>query len=144
MGPGGAGYGWSKRVLIDYVDHLCLQGAPKMIRVNAMHPTNVNTHLQQNDGIYSVFRPDMMAEGTKPTLATSPGSTSVSMPGRCSSGPTDPASSRQATLVAISFDSGAIAARICPVVSSGTPAALRLASRCPATRLKWCMAMPRP
>ena len=67
MGPGGAGYGWSKRVLIDYVDHLCLQVAPKMIRVNAMHPTNVNTHLLQNDGIYSVFRPDMMAEGKKPT-----------------------------------------------------------------------------
>jgi NAD(P)-dependent dehydrogenase (short-subunit alcohol dehydrogenase family) len=38
-----------------------------MIRVNAMHPTNVNTHLLQNDGIYSVFRPDMMAEGKKPT-----------------------------------------------------------------------------
>ena len=67
MGPGGAGYGWSKRVLIDYVDQLCLQVAPKMIRVNAMHPTNVNTHLLQNDGIYSVFRPDMMAEGKKPT-----------------------------------------------------------------------------
>jgi NAD(P)-dependent dehydrogenase (short-subunit alcohol dehydrogenase family) len=67
MGPGGAGYGWSKRVLIDYVDHLCLQVAPKMIRVNAMHPTNVNTHLLHNDGIYSVFRPDMTAEGKKPT-----------------------------------------------------------------------------
>jgi SDR family mycofactocin-dependent oxidoreductase len=67
MGPGGAGYGWSKRVLIDYVDHLCLQVAPKMIRVNAMHPTNVNTQLLQNDGIYSVFRPDMTAEGKKPT-----------------------------------------------------------------------------
>jgi len=32
-----------------------------------MHPTNVNTHLLQNDGIYSVFRPDMMEEGKKPT-----------------------------------------------------------------------------
>ena len=57
-GPGGAGYGWSKRVLIDYVEQLALQVAPRMIRVNAMHPTNVNTHLLQNDGIYSVFRPD--------------------------------------------------------------------------------------
>jgi NAD(P)-dependent dehydrogenase (short-subunit alcohol dehydrogenase family) len=38
-----------------------------MIRVNAMHPTNVNTHLLQNDGIYSVFRPDMTAQGQKPT-----------------------------------------------------------------------------
>ena len=64
MGPGGAGYGWSKRVLIDYVDQLSSGRWPtEMIRVNAMHPTNVNTHLLQNDGIYSVFRPDMTAEG---------------------------------------------------------------------------------
>ena len=67
MGPGGAGYAWSKRTLIDYVDTLCLQLAPRMIRVNAMHPTNVNTHLLHNQGIYSVFRPDMTAEGKKPT-----------------------------------------------------------------------------
>src|SRR4029077_15094773 len=39
MGPGGAGYGWSKRVLIEYSEQLSLQLAPKMIRVNTIHPT---------------------------------------------------------------------------------------------------------
>lgn len=67
MGPGGAGYGWSKRVLIEYSEQLSLQVAPKMIRVNTIHPTNVNTHLLQNEGIYSMFRPDLVAEGKKPT-----------------------------------------------------------------------------
>jgi SDR family mycofactocin-dependent oxidoreductase len=67
MGPGGAGYGFSKRIVIEYVDELTLHLAPKMIRVNCMHPTNCNTHLLQNEGMYSIFRPDMMAEGKTPT-----------------------------------------------------------------------------
>ena len=29
MGPGGAGYGWSKRSLIEYVEQMCLQVAPQ-------------------------------------------------------------------------------------------------------------------
>ncbi|MUL83399.1 MULTISPECIES: mycofactocin-coupled SDR family oxidoreductase [unclassified Mycolicibacterium] len=67
MGPGGAGYGWSKRVVIEYVEEMSLHLAPKMIRVNAIHPTNCNTHLLQNDGMYSMFRPDLTAEGKKAT-----------------------------------------------------------------------------
>ena len=67
MGPGGAGYGWSKRVLMEYTEEMCLHLAPRMIRVNIMHPTNCNTHLLHNDGIYSLFRPDLVAEGKKPT-----------------------------------------------------------------------------
>jgi NAD(P)-dependent dehydrogenase (short-subunit alcohol dehydrogenase family) len=59
MGPGSAGYGWSKRVLIEYVEQLGLQVAPDFIRVNAVHPTNCNTHLLHNEGLYSVFRPDL-------------------------------------------------------------------------------------
>jgi len=59
MGPGGAGYGWSKRILIEYTEQLALQLAPEFIRVNCIHPTNVNTHLLHNDGLYSVFRPDL-------------------------------------------------------------------------------------
>ncbi|BBZ22229.1 hypothetical protein MHIB_06470 [Mycolicibacter hiberniae] len=38
-----------------------------MIRVNAIHPTNCNTHLLQNDGMYSMFRPDLTAAGKKAT-----------------------------------------------------------------------------
>ncbi|MGV0851055.1 mycofactocin-coupled SDR family oxidoreductase [Mycolicibacterium phlei] len=67
MGPGGAGYGWSKRIVIEYVDEMCLHLAPRMIRINAIHPTNCNTHLLQNEGMYSIFRPDMVAEGKQPT-----------------------------------------------------------------------------
>lgn len=59
MGPGGAGYGWSKRVLIQYTEQMALHLASRFIRVNAMHPTNCNTHLLHNDGLYGMFRPDM-------------------------------------------------------------------------------------
>ncbi|WP_019927219.1 mycofactocin-coupled SDR family oxidoreductase [Nocardia sp. BMG111209] len=67
MGPGGAGYAWAKKTLLGYVEEMCLHLAPRMIRVNAIHPTNCNTHLLHNDGLYSVFRPDMRK--TKPTRA---------------------------------------------------------------------------
>jgi SDR family mycofactocin-dependent oxidoreductase len=59
MGPGGAGYGWSKRTLVSYVEELALILAPRSIRINAMHPSNCNTHLLQNDGLYRLFRPDL-------------------------------------------------------------------------------------
>jgi SDR family mycofactocin-dependent oxidoreductase len=59
MGPGSAGYGWSKRILISYVEQLALHLAPRFIRANAIHPTNCNTHLLHNDGLYAMFRPDL-------------------------------------------------------------------------------------
>jgi SDR family mycofactocin-dependent oxidoreductase len=59
MGPGGAGYGWAKRILISYVEQLALQLAPRFIRANAIHPTNCNTHLLHNEGLYKLFRPDL-------------------------------------------------------------------------------------
>ena len=62
-GPGGAGYSWSKKVLIQYVEQMALHLSKRFIRVNAMHPTNCNTHLIHNQGLYSVFRPDLAASG---------------------------------------------------------------------------------
>ena len=59
MGPGGAGYAWAKSTLIGYVEQMALHLAPQMIRVNAIHPTNCNTHLLHNDGMYKVFRRDL-------------------------------------------------------------------------------------
>jgi SDR family mycofactocin-dependent oxidoreductase len=59
MGPGSAGYGWSKRILISYVEQMALHLAPRFIRVNAVHPTNCNTHLLHNEGLYGMFRPDI-------------------------------------------------------------------------------------
>jgi SDR family mycofactocin-dependent oxidoreductase len=68
FGPGGSGYGWSKRILVEYSEQMCNHLAPRFIRVNTIHPTNCNTHLLHNDGLYSVFRPDLIAEGKTPTL----------------------------------------------------------------------------
>ncbi|MGO9098392.1 MAG: mycofactocin-coupled SDR family oxidoreductase [Mycobacterium sp.] len=59
MGPGGAGYGWSKRTLIGYVEQMSQHLASRFIRINAIHPTNVNTHLIHNEGMYKLFRPDL-------------------------------------------------------------------------------------
>jgi SDR family mycofactocin-dependent oxidoreductase len=73
MGPGSAGYGWAKRILIGYTEQLALQLGPDFIRVNCIHPTNVNTHLLHNDGLYSVFRPDLehpTREDVEPAFAT--------------------------------------------------------------------------
>jgi SDR family mycofactocin-dependent oxidoreductase len=59
LGPGGSGYGLAKKMLISYTEALALQLAPLMIRLNTVHPTNVNTHLIHNEDIYKVFRPDI-------------------------------------------------------------------------------------
>ncbi len=61
MGGGGAGYSYAKKTIITYVEELALQCAHRMIRVNAIHPTNVNTQLLHHDGIYKIFRPDLEA-----------------------------------------------------------------------------------
>ena len=64
LGPGGAGYSYAKQTLVTYTEALALQLAPAMIRLNAVHPTNCNTHLLNHEGIYKVFRPDL-AEPTR-------------------------------------------------------------------------------
>jgi SDR family mycofactocin-dependent oxidoreductase len=73
MGPGSAGYGWSKRILIGYVEQMGLHLAPRFIRVNAIHPTNCNTHLLHNEGLYAMFRPDIenpSREDVEPAFTT--------------------------------------------------------------------------
>lgn len=56
---GGVGYSWAKQTIGRYVEVLALQLAPSMVRLNAIHPTNVDTHLLHNDDIYRAFRPDL-------------------------------------------------------------------------------------
>jgi SDR family mycofactocin-dependent oxidoreductase len=58
-GPGGRGYGLAKRTIAQYVKELALVLAPRMIRVNAVHPTNCNTTLLHNEPMYQLFRPDI-------------------------------------------------------------------------------------
>ena len=64
LGPGGTGYSWAKRTVASYVEVLGLQLAPQMVRINAIHPTNVNTLLLHNIDVYKAFRPDL-AEPTR-------------------------------------------------------------------------------
>jgi NAD(P)-dependent dehydrogenase (short-subunit alcohol dehydrogenase family) len=57
--PGGSGYGWSKQTLMSYTEQMALHLAPRFVRVNCVHPTNVNTHLLLNQRIYDAFCPDI-------------------------------------------------------------------------------------
>ncbi|MEO3760181.1 mycofactocin-coupled SDR family oxidoreductase [Mycobacterium sp. B14F4] len=65
MGPGGAGYSWSKQTLVSYAQQMALHLAPTGIRINVVHPTNCNTHLMNAQGIYQLFRPDLQGEVRK-------------------------------------------------------------------------------
>jgi SDR family mycofactocin-dependent oxidoreductase len=56
---GGVGYSWAKQVIVRYVEVLALQLAPSMVRLNAIHPTNCDTHLLHNEDVYRAFRPDL-------------------------------------------------------------------------------------
>jgi NAD(P)-dependent dehydrogenase (short-subunit alcohol dehydrogenase family) len=71
-GPGGAGYAWAKRTIASYVEAIALQLAPHMIRVNAIHPTNVNTALLHNHDVYRAFRPDLENPTREDAMATFP------------------------------------------------------------------------
>ncbi|MFW0785801.1 mycofactocin-coupled SDR family oxidoreductase [Gordonia sp. CPCC 206044] len=73
QGPGGSAYNLSKSMVARYVNDLALQLAADGIRVNAIHPTNVNTTMLQNDGMYKVFRPDLenpTREDAEPAFGT--------------------------------------------------------------------------
>jgi NAD(P)-dependent dehydrogenase (short-subunit alcohol dehydrogenase family) len=59
LGPGGGGYAFAKQVVAHYVNDLALQLAPSNIRVNAIHPTNVNTDMLHSPPMYRAFRPDL-------------------------------------------------------------------------------------
>jgi SDR family mycofactocin-dependent oxidoreductase len=58
-GPGGAGYSHAKRAVARFVHDLALQLAPRLIRVNAVHPTNCDTDMLQSGPMYRIFRPDL-------------------------------------------------------------------------------------
>ncbi len=71
--PGGLAYSYAKRQLIDYVKWVAAAAALQGIRVNGIHPTNVNTRLLHNDGVYARFRPDLenpTREDVLPAFAT--------------------------------------------------------------------------
>jgi NAD(P)-dependent dehydrogenase (short-subunit alcohol dehydrogenase family) len=67
-GPGGMGYSYAKRGVAQLVNSMALVLGPRSIRVNAVHPGNVDTPLLQNDMMYKVFRPDLEAPGREDVL----------------------------------------------------------------------------
>jgi SDR family mycofactocin-dependent oxidoreductase len=71
-GPGGAGYGFAKQVVSHYVNNLALQLAPESIRVNGVHPTNVNTDMLHSRPMYAAFRPDLENPTREDAEATFP------------------------------------------------------------------------
>ena len=58
-GPGGAGYAFAKLVVAHYVNDFALRARPVLIRINAIHPTNVNTDMLHSPPMYRAFRPDL-------------------------------------------------------------------------------------
>lgn len=59
QGPGGAAYSFAKKSVAHYINDLSIHLAERKIRVNAVHPANVNTDMLHNEGMYAVFRPDL-------------------------------------------------------------------------------------
>jgi SDR family mycofactocin-dependent oxidoreductase len=57
--PGGAAYMYAKRALSEYVHELARNLAPRMIRANVVHPTNVATDMLFSEPMYKSFRPDL-------------------------------------------------------------------------------------
>ena len=83
LGPGGAGYSWSKRSVMTFVRTLALQVAPQSIRVNAIHPSYVNTHLIKHQDMYDLFCPDV----EQPTLDDVVTRFTAPLPGRSADTP---------------------------------------------------------
>ncbi len=60
-GPGAGGYAFAKQAVARLVHTLALNLASRSIRVNAVHPGNIDTDMLQNDEMYKLFRPDLEA-----------------------------------------------------------------------------------
>jgi SDR family mycofactocin-dependent oxidoreductase len=57
--PGGVGYMVAKRMLAQYMHELARNLAPRKIRANVVHPTNVATDMLFSEPMYQSFRPDL-------------------------------------------------------------------------------------
>lgn len=79
-GPGGLGYSFAKRSVAAFVNDLALVLAPRQIRANAVHPTNVNTDMLNSDIMYRTFRPDLENPTREDALPAFPASTAMGNP----------------------------------------------------------------
>jgi SDR family mycofactocin-dependent oxidoreductase len=67
--PNAAHYVSAKHGVVGLMRTLALELAPHSIRVNSIHPTNVNTDMIQNEAMYRLFMPDS-ANPTRDEFAT--------------------------------------------------------------------------
>ncbi|MFJ1454838.1 mycofactocin-coupled SDR family oxidoreductase [Nocardia sp. N2S4-5] len=80
QGPGGSAYSFAKQVVAHYVNDLANQLAKQSIRINAVHPTNVNTAMLHNEGMYRVFRPDLTSPTREDAEAAFPAMQAMPIP----------------------------------------------------------------
>jgi SDR family mycofactocin-dependent oxidoreductase len=66
---GVAHYAAAKHGLVGLMHSLAKELAPHNVRVNGVHPTNVDTPLIQNDAVRSAFRPDLDRPPTRAEFA---------------------------------------------------------------------------
>ena len=80
QGPGGSAYSFAKQIVAHYVNDLSIQLAKRMIRVNALNPTSVNTDMLHNEGLYKVFRPDLKSPTREEAEAAFPAMQAMAIP----------------------------------------------------------------
>ncbi|MFB4298607.1 mycofactocin-coupled SDR family oxidoreductase [Actinomadura sp. NTSP31] len=78
--PGGAGYQYSKFAVAQFVHELARNLAPRMIRVNGVHPTNCDTGMLNSDPMYRVFRPDLENPTREDALLAFPAQQAMPIP----------------------------------------------------------------
>ena len=79
-GPGGLGYSFAKRQVAAFVHDLATVMLSRRIRVNAVHPTNVNTDMLNSDVMYRSFRPDLESPTREDALPGFPATTGFGVP----------------------------------------------------------------
>ncbi|MFK0157692.1 mycofactocin-coupled SDR family oxidoreductase [Streptomyces sp. NPDC090499] len=79
-GPGGLGYSFAKRQVAAFVHDLATVLLSRRIRVNAVHPTNVNTDMLNSDVMYRSFRPDLESPTREDALPGFPATTGFGVP----------------------------------------------------------------
>ncbi|MGX9889474.1 mycofactocin-coupled SDR family oxidoreductase [Streptomyces sp. NPDC002276] len=79
-GPGGLGYSFAKRQVAAFVHDLATVLLSRRIRVNGLHPTNVNTDMLNSDIMYRSFRPDLENPTREDALVSFPATTGMDIP----------------------------------------------------------------
>ncbi|MDX6742149.1 mycofactocin-coupled SDR family oxidoreductase [Actinocorallia sp. A-T 12471] len=78
--PGGAGYSYAKRALSEFIHEMARNLAPRMIRANAVHPTNCNTDMLNSEPMYKAFRPDLENPTREDALLAFPAQQAMPIP----------------------------------------------------------------